>query len=62
MLLSILEHADEPIRRKKITETLNARGKAMKNCAVYEMLSQMAKDGQVKTLGRYVYSSFQEDA
>jgi hypothetical protein len=55
MILTVLENADEALGPKDITEILNAKGVDIKCGAVRELLSQMAKDGQVKNLGRGQY-------
>jgi hypothetical protein len=54
-ILDVLEDADEPLGPKQITETLKAKGIEMNEGAVRQMLSQMAKDCQVKNLGRGKY-------
>ena len=54
-ILASLENADEPLGPKEIAEMLNAKGRERNEGAVREMLSQMAKDGQVKNLGRAQY-------
>jgi hypothetical protein len=53
----VLDKADEPLGPKEITEMVNAKGIVMNNGAVREMLSQMVKDGQVKSprRGQYVH-------
>jgi hypothetical protein len=63
--LRVLESADKkPLGPKVITERLNASGTEMKNGAVRELCSQMAKDGQIKNLGwgQYVIPDSTEDA
>jgi repressor of nif and glnA expression len=52
LILEVLRSADEPLGPKEVTEILNAKGVDMEYGAVREMLSQIAKDGQVKNLGR----------
>lgn len=54
-ILYVLESAHKPLGPKEITEMLNANGVEMKDGAVREMLSQMAKNGQAKNLGRGAY-------
>ena len=49
-ILRVLENADEPLGPKEIAEMTDA-----KDGATRELLSQMAKDGQVKNLGRGQY-------
>ena len=55
LILEVLRSADEPLGPKEVTEILNAKGVDMKYGAVREMLSQMAKEGQVNNLGRGKY-------
>jgi hypothetical protein len=50
-ILGVLESADEPLGPKEITERLSASGVEMNYGAVREMLSNMAKDGQIKNPG-----------
>jgi hypothetical protein len=52
LMLEVLENAGEPLGPKDITEILNGKGADVKYGSVRELLSQMAKDGQVKNLGR----------
>jgi hypothetical protein len=54
-ILAVLNASDEPLGPKVIHEMLNERGIEMSEGAVREMLSQMAKDGQVKNFGRGQY-------
>jgi repressor of nif and glnA expression len=54
-ILGVLEGSDEPLGPKVIHEKLNERGAQMSEGAVREMLSQMAKAGQVTNLGRGQY-------
>ena len=63
-ILDVITGADEPLGPKEITERLNAGGVEMNYGAVREMLSQMAKDGQIKNLGwgQYVIPDTTEDA
>jgi hypothetical protein len=49
-ILRVLERADEPLSPKEVAEMTDA-----KYGATRELLSQMAKDGQVKNLGRAQY-------
>jgi len=54
-ILAILENTEEPLGPKVIHEMLSAKSVEMGEGAVRQMLSQMAKDSQVKNLGRGKY-------
>jgi repressor of nif and glnA expression len=54
-ILEVLGNADEALGPKEVTEILNAKGVDVKYGAVRELLSQMAKDAQVKNVGRGQY-------
>ncbi len=60
---SLLKNADQPLSPKEIAEALREQGHKVSDGAVREMLSQMAKDGQVKHLGRgaYAHPDYQEN-
>lgn len=59
----LLKNADQPLSPKEIAEALREQGHKVSDGAVREMLSQMAKDGQVEHLGRgaYVHPDYQEN-
>jgi hypothetical protein len=63
-ILSVVKSADKPLSPKEITERLNASGVKMEDGSVREMLSQMAKDGQIKNprRGQYVTPDSKENA
>jgi hypothetical protein len=63
-ILGVLESANDPLGPKEITETLNASGTKMKDGAVREMCSRMAKDGQLRNpaRGQYLAPDSTEDA
>ena len=63
-LRDVVKSAEKPLGPQVITERLNASGTEIKDGVVREMCSQMAKDGQLKNLGRgqYVIPDSTEDA
>jgi len=63
-ILDVLDSSDKPLGPKVIHEMLNAKGTEISEGAVREMLSQMAKDGQLKNprRGQYVIPDSTEDA
>jgi hypothetical protein len=60
----VVKSADKPLGPQEITERLNASGTEMKDGAVRELCSQMAKDGQLRNpaRGQYVIPDSIEDA
>jgi hypothetical protein len=54
-ILRVVKTFDEPVGPQQITRRLNAHGINMKYGAVRELCSRMAKDGQIKNLGRGQY-------
>lgn len=63
-ILRVMKEADKPLGPKDIEGALSAKGVGKTNGAVREMLSQMVKDGQVKSLGRgaYVHPDYRNQA